>query len=166
MDRLAFIVTVIAGAIAAVAGWYSWQITAVVAGCTAAVVPIINRLTAKRIAGPRSLSPRQRNTLIESLRSSPTFELWVSHNMEEAEPSALHAQLIETLSSAGLETKWYGGMTNKTIGLQISGEPSLEKARLMKAFKLARIPFQEVIFTDATSFNGVGIWIGQNRGAW
>lgn len=59
LDKLAFIVSVSSGAVAAIAGGCSWTQTAVVAGCIAVVTPILNRWTSGRLAfAPRMLSTR------------------------------------------------------------------------------------------------------------
>ncbi len=168
IDRTAFLVTVVAGAVAAVAGGFNWTRTAVVAGCIAVIAPIVNRVTNARqqkAMGPRSLSTKQHQQLIESLRAVPTFELWVAHNRQEAEPSQYHKQLFDALTEAGLKTKWYGGMNNTTVGIEISGTPSPEKTHLMNAFTAAHIPFLPIEFTDAAGQHwGLTVWIGSNPG--
>jgi hypothetical protein len=165
VDRSAFYVTVAAGTVGALAGAYNWSNTAVAAGCVAAIAPILNRVTAAReqkMRGPRSLSDKQRQQLLGALQGC-SFKVWVCHNMEEAEPSAFHAQLFEMLKQAGLDPQWFGGMTNKTVGVEIAGEPSPDKAVLMQAFRKADIPFQEVAFTDDHGKSwGLSVWIGTN----
>jgi len=164
VDRTAFYVTVAAGTAGAVAGAYNWSNTAVAAGCIAAITPILNRITAAREQKMRSrvLSDKQREQLLKELQGC-VFKVWVCHNREEAEPSAFHAQLFEVLKQVGLDPQWFGGMTNKTVGIEIGGEPSPEKSVLMQAFRKAGIPFQEVEFTDDQGkLWGLSIWIGTN----
>ena len=165
VDRTAFYVTVAAGTVGAVAGAYNWTGAAVAAGCVAAIAPILNRITAaheEKIRGPRSLSEKQRQQLLSVLQGC-SFKVWVCHNMEEAEPAAFHAQLSETLQQAGLEPKFFGGMTNKSVGIGIAGDPSPDKSILMEAFRKASIPFQEIyVSDDPQNFWGLSIWIGTN----
>lgn len=172
IDRAAFSITVAAGAVAAMAGGFNWPRTAVVAGCIAVIAPIVNRMTTARQQtvlldqlGPRSLSTKQRERLIGSLRTGAPFQLWVAHNRQEAEPSHFHKQIFDAFKEAGLNTQWFGGMTNTTVGIEISGDPSAEKTRLMDAFTAANIPFLPIEFTDSGGKNwGLAVWIGVNPG--
>jgi hypothetical protein len=165
VDRTAFYVTVTAGTVGALAGAYNWSNTAIAAGCVAAIAPILNRLTAaqeQKARGPRALSMKQRQQLSKMLHGS-TFKVWVCHNRHEAEPSKFHAQLFEALKETGLDTQYFGGITNSTDGIEIAGQPSPEKSLLMKAFRAAGIPFQEVVFTDDHGNHwGLSVWIGTN----
>jgi hypothetical protein len=164
VDGTAFYVTVAAGTVGALAGAYNWTNAAVAAGCVAAIAPILNRITATReekTRGPRSVSEKQRKLLVETLLGC-SFKVWVCHNRHEAEPSEFHAQLFQVLKEAGLDPQWYGGMNNKTVGVEIGGEPSTEKSMLMHAFRKASIPFVEVEFTDDPGHWGLSIWIGSN----
>jgi hypothetical protein len=165
LDRTAFYVTVAAGTVGAVAGVYNWSNTAVAAGCVAAIAPILNRITATReqkMRGPRVLSEKQREQLLIALRDC-AFKVWACHNRHEAEPSNFHAQIFETLKQAGLDAQWFGGMTNSTVGVEIGGQPSPDKTKLMQAFRKAGIPFQEVVFHDDHGNRwGLSVWIGTN----
>lgn len=167
VDRGAFYVTVAAGALGAVAGARNWTNAAVAAGCVAAIAPILNRFAAAReqkMRGPRSLSAKQHQQLLDVLQGC-AFKVWVCHNRHEGEPSKFHAQLFETLKQAGLDPQWFGGMTNSTVGIEIAGVPSPDKSLLMQAFWKAGIPFQEVEFTDDPANHwGLSIWIGTNPG--
>ncbi|WP_445145080.1 hypothetical protein [Dyella sp. Tek66A03] len=172
VDRTAFSVSVIAGITAAMASGLGWTKTAVAAGCITVIAPIINRIATARQQrvllkqlGPRSLTSKQRLRLIESLRLGASFHLVVAHNRHEAEPSNFHKQIFDALSEAGLQTNWFGGMTNTTVGVEISGIPSAEKTRLMAAFVAAEIPFLPIEFTDAgADKRGIEVWIGVNPG--
>jgi hypothetical protein len=166
VDRAAFYVTVAAGTVGAIAGAYNWSRAAIAAGCIAGLAPIVNRITAAReqkMKGPRSISPKQRERLIKRLRNSPLFKVWVCHNREESEPSQFHEQISDALKEAGLDVHWFGGMNNKTVGIEIAGSVSPEKTLLMAAFTAAGIPFLEVEFTDDQGkFWGLSVWIGSN----
>lgn len=172
IDRAAFSVTVCAGAVAAIAGGFNWTRIAVVAGCIAVIAPIVNRIATagqqKALLdqlGPRSLSSGQRERLIRSLRLGAPFQLWVAHNRNEAEPSHFHKQFFDAFNEAGLSAQWFGGMTNTTVGIEISGPPSAEKTRLMEAFNVASIPFLAIEFTDPGGKNWcLAVWIGVNPG--
>ncbi|MDE1006524.1 MAG: hypothetical protein OSB38_12745 [Paraburkholderia fungorum] len=165
LDKLAFIVSVSSGAVAAVAGGYSWTRTAVAAGCIAAVTPIINRWTSGRLAfAPRMLSTRQVAALQTELRKGPSFSLWLNHNRQEGEPAAFHAQLYDVMKAAGLDVKWFGGLTNSITGIEVSGPDISEKVRIMNALKSAKIKFTNVQYTDAPAsehspLNTVGVSI-------
>lgn len=165
VDRIAFYITVAAGAFGAVAGARNWTNAAVTAGCVAAIAPILNRVTAawdNKLRGPRSLSNKQRLRLTQVLQGC-SFKVWVCHNRHEAEPSEFHSQLFEALKEAGLDAQWFGGMTNSTVGIEIGGVPSPDKAVLMQAFRTAGIPFLNVQFSDdPTNHWGLSIWIGTN----
>lgn len=150
LDKLAFIVSVSSGTVAAFAGGYSWTKTSVVAGCIAAVTPIINRWTSGRLTfAPRTLSTRQVATLQTELREGPSFSLWLNHNRKEGESAAFHAQFNDAMMAAGLNVKWFGGLTNTTTGIEVSGPNIPEKMRIMKALKSAKIKFTNVEYTDA-----------------
>lgn len=165
LDKLAFIVSVSSGAVAAVAGGYSWKRTAVAAGCIAAVTPIINRWTSGQLVfATRMLSAKQVATLQTELRKGPSFSLWLNHNREEGEPAAFHAQLHDAMKAAGLDVKWFGGLTNAITGIEVSGPDIPEKVRIMNAFKSAKIKFTNVDYTDAPAsehspLNTVGVSI-------
>lgn len=165
LDKLAFIVSVSSGAVAAVAGGYSWTWTAVAAGCIAAVTPIVNRWTSGRLAfAPRMLSTRQVAALQTELRKGPSFSLWLNHIRQEGEPAAFHAQLCDAMTAAGLDVKWFGGLTNSITGIEVGGPDIPEKARIMNALKSAKIKFTNVQYTDASAsehnpLNTVGVSI-------
>lgn len=168
IDVGAFTVSIIAGSVAAIAGGAGWTSTAVVSGCIAALSPIVNRVVTSRQhadllsqLGPRKLSPRQRAILVERLRAGSSFKVWVAHNRLEAEPSQFHKQIADTLTAAGLDVEWFGGMNNSSVGIEIAGTPSPEKTRLLEAFSLAKIPFRVIEFSDpGGQYFGLSIWIG------
>lgn len=163
IDRFAFIVAVSSASVSAVAGGYGWTRTAVASGCIAAVIPIINRWTSGHLTfAPRVLSNKQAAALQAELRNGPSFSLWLNHNREEGEPAAFHAQLNDALKAAGLDVKWYGGLTNATSGIEIGGPDIPEKILIMKAFKAAKIKFTNVQYSDAPAsehspLNTVGV---------
>lgn len=166
-DNIAFCASVLGGVIGAIATILNEPLVAGIACTVAAIAPIVNRVVSGKTLskfGPRSLSKKQREILIEKLRSGPPFTLWVAFNRHEAEPSEYRRQIEEALTEAGLTTQYFGGMTNSTKGIEISGQPSPEKTLLMAAFSAAKIPFLDVIFKDAqdpkNGFGIVGIWIG------
>lgn len=165
IDKIAFIVSVSSGTVAAVAGGYSWTRTAVAAGCIAAVTPIISRWTSQRLVfAPRMLSAKQAAALQTELRKGPSFSLWLNHNCQEGEPAAFHAQLYDAMKAAGLDVKWFGGLTNSITGIEVSGPDIPEKDRVMSALKLAKIKFNNVHYTDALAsehspLNTVGVSI-------
>lgn len=165
VDRFAFGISVTSGVVAALSGGNGWTRTAVASGCLAATAPIVNRWTSAQLTfAPRTLSNRQSAVLKTELRRGPSFSIWLNHNLEEGEPAALHAQLNEVLKDAGLDVKWYGGLTNATTGIEISGPDIPEKARIMKAFKAAKIKFTNVFYTDAPAsehspLNSVGVCV-------
>lgn len=165
VDRFAFAISVVSGVVAAFAGGYGWTRTAVASGCLAAIAPIVNRWASGRLTfAPRALSKRQSEILKKALREGPRFSIWLNHNRMEGEPAAFHAQLHQALNDAGLDVKWFGGLNNATTGIEISGPEILEKARLMKAFKAAKIKFTNVVYTDAPAtehspLNSVGVCV-------
>jgi hypothetical protein len=110
----------------------------------------------------RSLTPQQIEKIAEKLKEGPPFKMWLAHNREEAEPSAYHAQFCEALKAGGIDFTWFGGMTKKSIGLELSGPETPEKHRLMAALKAAGVKFQPVIFTDdlENKRHGIALWIG------
>jgi hypothetical protein len=165
VDRFAFAISVLSGVVAAFAGGYGWTRTAVLAGFLAAVAPIVNRWTSGRLAfAPRVLSDRQSAALKAELRMGPSFSIWLNHNRHEGEPAAFHAQLYEALKEAGLDVKWFGGLTNATTGIEIGGPDIPDKAQIMKAFTAAKIKFTNVVYYDAPSnaaspLNSVGVCV-------
>lgn len=170
-DQVAFYACVLGGTTGAIATILNEPLIAGIGCAVAAIAPIVNRIVSGRTLlqlGPRSLAKTQRKILIEKLRTGLPFTLWVAFNREEAEPSEYRHQIDEALTEAGLQTQYFGGMTNATKGIEISGQPSPEKTLLMAAFSAARIPFVEVVFADAKDsekgFGIVGIWIGVHPG--
>jgi hypothetical protein len=165
VDKFAFAISVTSGVVAAFAGGYGWTRTAVVAGCFAAIAPIINRWTSAQLTfAPRVLSDRQSAVLKAELSKGPSFSIWLNHNRQEGESAAFHAQLNEALKDAGLDVKWFGGLTNATTGIEIGGPDIPGKAQIMKAFKTAKIKFTNVIYTDAPAsehspLNSVGVCV-------
>lgn len=165
LDRVAFVTAVVSAAVSAAAGGYGYTKTAVISGCIAAVAPIVNRIASNRAMEPlqaRMLTPKQRSLIAEKLRDGPPFKVWVAHNRHEAEPAAYHAQLFETLKAGGLDTTWFGGMTNTTIGVELSGPETPDKQRLMSALDAAGVKYQPVVFTDdpQSERHGIALWIG------
>ena len=169
IDKLAFIGTVVSAAGSAVASGNGWTRTAVATGCIAALIPIINRWTSSHlIFAPRVLSTRQATALKAAFRNGPSFSLWLNHNREEGESAAFHAQLTAALQGAGLVVNYYGGLTNATTGIEISGPDVPEKRQLITAFKAARIKFTNVYYADAPAsehspLNTVGISVSIGR---
>jgi hypothetical protein len=170
-DQLAFYACVLGGTTGAIATIINEPLVAGLGCALAAIAPIVNRIVSGRILlqlGPRSLTKMQRKILIEKLRAGSLFTLWVAFNRHEAEPSEYRRQIDEAFTEAGLQTQYFGGMSNSTKGIEISGQPSAEKVLLMSAFSAARIPFVDVLFTDAPDpgegFGIVGVWIGVNPG--
>jgi hypothetical protein len=103
-----------------------------------------------------------------ALQNGPSFSIWLNHNREEGESAAFHAQLNEALKAAGLDVKWFGGLTNSISGIEISGPDIIEKRRLMKAFKAAKIKFTNVQYTDTPAsdhnpLNTVGVSVSIGR---
>ena len=165
LDRLAFSVAVVSASIAAAAGGYGWTKTAVISGCIAAIAPIVNRIASNRALAPlqpRIITPKQYETISAALKEGAPFKVWVAHNRHEAEPSAYHAQVCEALKAGGIDTAWFGGMTNSTVGVELSGPEGLDKQRLMIALSAAGVKYQPVIFTDdpQNERHGVALWIG------
>jgi len=110
---------------------------------------------------PRSLTVKQQATIADALKAGPAFKVWVAHNRHEAEPRAFHEQICAALRLGGLDVQWYGGMTNSTVGIEVAGEDSAEKERLMKALQAARVKFLNVKITGDTENRwGLSIWIG------
>jgi hypothetical protein len=96
------------------------------------------------------------------IRKGPSFSLWLNHNRHEGEPAAFHAQLNDTFKAAGLDVKWFGGLTNSITGIEVGGPDIPEKARVMKALKAAKISFTNVQYvdapaSDASPLNTVGV---------
>lgn len=89
------------------------------------------------------------------------MSIWVCHNRHEAEPSAFQKQISEAIEAAGHEARYFGGMSNAQVGIEVSGEPTPEKQLLMVALAHAGIPFTNIILTDDVSgIWGLAIWIG------
>jgi hypothetical protein len=165
LDRIAFGITVVSALVSAAAGAYGWTNVAVISACIAAVAPIVNRIASNRAVAPlqaRSLTQKQRAKIAEVLRQGIPFKVWVAHNRHEAEPAAYHAQFCEALKEGGLDITWFGGMSNSTIGVEVSGPETPDKQRLMKALDTAGVRYQPVGFSDDPECNqhGVAIWIG------
>jgi hypothetical protein len=169
IDNVAFAITVLSASVSAVAGGSGWTVTAVVSGCIAAVVPILNRWSTGRLStAPRALTAKQIAVLQAELRKGPTFSLWLNHNREEGEPSAFHAQMLDVFKGAGLDVKWFGGLTNVISGIEISGPDSAEKNVVMNALKAAKIKFTNVHYADAPAsqhspLNTVGVSVSIGR---
>ncbi len=164
-DRVAFTTTVVSASVAAAAGAYGWTKTAVVSGCIAAIAPIVNRIASNRALTPlqaRALTPKQCQKIAKELREGPPFKVWIAHNRHEAEPAAYHAQLCEALKAGGADITWFGGMTNTTIGVELSGPETPDKQRLMSALDAAGVKYQPVVFTDdpQSERHGIALWIG------
>ncbi|UJM87388.1 hypothetical protein [Rhodanobacter denitrificans] len=165
LDRVAFVTTVLSASVSAAAGGYGWTKTAVVSGCIAAMAPIVSRIANNRELTPlrpRALTPKQSLKIAEKLREGPPFRVWVAHNRHEAEPAAYHAQVCEALKAGGLDITWFGGMTNTTMGVELSGPETSDKRRLMSALDAAGVNYQPVVFTDdpQSERHGVALWIG------
>ena len=196
-ERAAFFASVTAGAVAAVAGGLGWPATAIVAGCLAALLPVVGRIAANKLArvaaaeansliegadsraadafnrleelrrnlAPRRLSIEQARTIANAVAAGPSFRVQVAHNRHEAEPAAFHAQMVDALKAGGLEVVWFGGMTNATAGIEVSGSNGAEKLLLMSALHAAQVAFTPVHFTDdPEGKRGVELWIGSHPG--
>lgn len=164
-DRVAFATTVVSASVSAAAGAYGYSKAAVIGGCVAAIAPIVNRIASNRALAPlqaRALTPKQCQKIADELREGPPFKVWVAHNRHEAEPAAYHAQFCEALKAGGLDITWFGGMTNTTIGIELSGPETPDKQRLMRALGAADVKYQPVVFTDdpKSERHGVALWIG------
>lgn len=164
-DRVAFAATVVSASVSAAAGGYGYTKTAIISGCIAAIAPIVSRIASNRAMAPlqaRTITPKQTQKIAEKLREGPPFKVWVAHNREEAEPAAYHAQFCEALTAGGLEITWFGGMTNTTIGVELSGPETPDKSRLMSALNAAGVKYQPVIFADdpQSERHGIALWIG------
>lgn len=165
LDRVAFAITVVSALVAAAAGGYGWTTTAIISGCIAAIAPIVNRIASNRALAPlqaRTLTQKQCAKLAEKLREGPSFKVFVAHNRHEAEPAAYHAQFCEALKTGGLQITWFGGMTNTTVGIELSGPETQDKQRLMSALDAANVKYLPVVFTDDPECkrNGIALWIG------
>lgn len=165
LDRIAFGITVVSALVSAAAGAYGWTNVAVISACIAAVAPIVNRIASNRTMAPlqaRSLTQRQRDKIVEVLRQGTPFKVWIAHNRHEAEPAAYHAQFCEALKEGGLDITWFGGMSNSTLGVEVSGPETPDKQQLMKALDAAGVKYQPVVFSDDPQCkqHGVAIWIG------
>jgi hypothetical protein len=165
LDRFAFGITVISASVSAAAGGYGWTKTAVVSGCIAALAPIVNRIASNRALTPfqpRTITQKQHDNIVQALRDGTSFKVWVAHNRHEAEPAAYHAQVCEALKAGGLDITWFGGMTNSTVGVELSGPEGPDKQRLMSALSGAGVKYQPVIFTDdpQNERHGIAVWIG------
>ncbi len=164
-DRVAFAASVVSASVSAAAGGYGWTKTAVVSGCIAALAPIVNRIASNRAVAsikPRVLKPKQCREIAETLREGPPFKVWVAHNRQEAEPAAYHAQFCEALKAGGLDITWFGGMTNTTVGVEVSGPETPEKRRLMSALDAASVKYQAVVLIDdpESKRHRIALWVG------
>lgn len=120
--------------------------------------------TRTRLA-PRQLSAEQSATIASTLNSHEPFKVTIAHNRHEAEPGAFHAQMIEAFKAGGIEVSWFGGMTNSTVGIEVSGPDSPQKAAVMGALSAAGIDFLPVECSDdPEGRRGVEIWIGVHPG--
>jgi hypothetical protein len=165
IDRFAFTTTVVSASVAAAAGGFGWTQTAVISGCIAAIAPILNRIATNRALAPlqvRVLTPKQCAKIAAKLREGTPFKVWVAHNRHEAEPAAYHAQFCEALKAGGLDITGFGGMTNTTIGIEVSGPETPDKRRLMSALDAAGCKYQPVVFADdpQSERHGIALWIG------
>ncbi|WP_144410313.1 hypothetical protein [Chromobacterium vaccinii] len=166
LDRVAFATAVISASISALAGGYGWTKTAVISGCIAAIAPIANRIISNRVLAPlqaRVLTPKQSQKITTKLLEGGPFKVFVAHNRHEAEPAMYHAQFCEALKAGGVEITWFGGMSNTTIGIELSGPETPDMRRLMDALDAAGIKYQLIVFTDAPGlalWDGIALWIG------
>lgn len=114
-----------------------------------------NRLQARR------LSPHQKSTIAQTLSSGIIFPIRVNHNRHEAEPAAFSDDLRDALTMATFAPGWFGGMTNSTVGIEVSGTQSEEKSRLLLALSNAEIDHLNVTFSDdPEGRRGIEIWVG------
>ena len=165
LDGLAFLVTVVSALVSVLAGAMECPKTAIVFACIAAIAPIINRVANNQLLAPlqaRKLTQKQNQIIINKLLEGSSFKVWVAHNRHEAEPAAYHKQFCEALEAGGLEITWFGGMTNTTVGIELSGPESAEKQRLISALDAAGVKYQNVYFSDDPQClqHGIALWIG------
>ena len=120
----------------------------------ATATPIVNRFATSRLdrdlmsqLEARSLTPKQREQLVQALEGQARMSIWACHNRHEAEPSAFQRQVPEALEVPGHKAKYFGGMTNAQAGIEISGDPAPEKKLLMAALAGAAIPFTNIVLT-------------------
>ena len=197
VERWSFVLSVISGIVAAVAGGSGWAVTSIVAGCLAAAAPIAGRYASGALAKaaeaaanakiaaaeqqatvasaelnalqlkllPRKLTEEQINSIVADLKTIAPFRIGVAHNRHEAEPKIIHEQLCSALKAGGMEISWFGGMTNTTVGIEISGPPNQDKHNIMAIFAKAGVKFLDVTFSDdPEGKRGVEIWVGVHPG--
>lgn len=168
LERVVFWISVAAGLSAAVAGAYGWSKIAVATGCLAAVAPIVARFLSARERSillaqlvDRSLTEDQASRLIAVLKQGKPFEVWICCNRREVEPVRFHGEMTSAFRQAGFEPKYFGGMTNTTVGVEVAGHPTEEKERLMAALVAAGVPHENVFLSDdPQGLWSPSIWIG------
>ncbi len=168
IERVVFWISVAAGLSAAIAGGYGWTKTAIATGCLAAFAPIVSRvITARERAAllaqlaDRILTEQQAANLISVLKQGEPFDVWICCNRHEVEPARFHGEITAAFRSAGFEPKFFGGMTNATVGIEVAGNATEEKGRILAALSSARIPHVNVEFSDDPNGHwGPSIWIG------
>ncbi len=120
--------------------------------------------TQNRLAS-RSLTNEQIEAMRLSLSSVDRFSLTVAHNRREAEPETIFQQIYGLFKEMGFDTGYYGGMTNTTRGIEVSGPDGPEKQAVMNAFNAGGVDFLPIYFSDdEAGARGIEVWVGVHPG--
>lgn len=178
MDTVAFWISVAAGLAAAIAGALGLVVMSVISGCVAAGTPVLTRAINRREQqqltdrlasqanilaqlADRTLTHSQAAKLIAVLQEGDPFDVWICFNRHEVEPSRFREELVNAFQAAGFNPKYFGGMTNSTVGVEVAGDETEEKRRLMRALTAAGIPHLGVHFADDVEGRwSPSIWVG------
>lgn len=178
VDNIVFWISVSAGLAAAIAGALGWVMMAVITGCLAAGAPVVTRainsreqqqLTDRLAAqagilaqlADRTLTQSQAANLISVLQEGNPFDVFICVNRHEVEPSRFREELAEAFQVAGFNPQYSGAMTNSTVGVEVAGDDSEEKRRLLRALTAAGIPHVNIHFPDDPEGKwSPSIWVG------
>lgn len=110
---------------------------------------------------PRRITEKQAHLLCTALSGAEVFPIGVNHNRHEAEPSCYSEEIRAALRRANFEPSWSGGMTNSTIGVEISGPDCPDKRRLIAALAFAQIDHLNIqLSDDPGGRRGIELWVG------
>ena len=124
------------------------------------------RLETERLKGAladRHLSAEQSAILAKDLATLP-HGLWISHDRQNPEAAAFHAEIFAAFEAAGIKPKWFGGINSRVVGILVTGKDTRAKRHLIGALRKANLSF-EVEGEDPKFFDGkLGLVIGSRPG--
>lgn len=105
------------------------------------------RLETERLRGSvadRDLTEEQIRSLQEALKGAPEFEIWLAFNEEDAEATSFRHQLDRAFRSSGVETKYFSGLNPAVVGLNLSGPEGPEKELVVTALERAGLRVRRI----------------------